>query len=208
MKTFFCGCLLGLLLGLQTVLFAQISLTDSSKRQQVFEQYLDSLRSANKKYPKNLLKLQWWSNRRNADWFIPNGLCYERIWGKNSTLNLNLFFMIGRTSIPAYALYGETRYYLRSRKNQHTFNGFFLRGGLVYAYQEYLYLPNFKPVVGATRLGGVLGGFGYQKVWWKKVSTAAFFATSVGVFEEEYRKSVKIDAFQWNELGVSIGYAF
>jgi hypothetical protein len=179
-----------------------------ARKQKQFAKQLDSIKQRNTNYPKNLLKLLWIYNRPNTPWVLPNGIRYERIWGRNSTYETGFSFSASNGSLIEYAIYGEARYYFRKRKNNYTFKGFFLRGGLVYSYQKVTNFPNLKPVAGHFEVGGLLGGFGYQAVFWKKLSTEIGFATSAGWYKNDFREANKLDAFQWTEIGIKLGYAF
>jgi hypothetical protein len=143
---------------------------------------------------------------------VPNGLRFERIWGKNTTYEVGFSFSnLGGNDIKEYALYAETRYYFRKTRKQYTFKGFFVRGGAVYSHQQVLNFSIASPAT--TSLGyrntyAALVGFGYQTMFLKHFSFETCIGTSAGWYETDFMDTKKLDAFRWNELAFKFGYAF
>jgi hypothetical protein len=196
-------------LGLCFSLVAQEHIGDSI-RQQKFQKTLDSLTYQKENYPKNLLKIQWIMNLPNEPIAIPNGIRYERIWGRNSTIEIGFAFLAVSGKLHQYSIYGETRYYFRKQPKQYTFKGFFVRGGLVHQYTYSAFFSSTGGISGGQTTTGLMGGFGYQTVFWKKIAFEATIATSAGWYDTTVRinNARKLDAFRWNELALKIGYTF
>jgi putative salt-induced outer membrane protein YdiY len=120
--------------------------------------------------------------------------------------------------ITEYAFWGEARYYLRSRKKDYTFKGFFLRSGLVYFHHDVsdFIVTGTNPTTvdlypTYRRTAGLMTGFGYQVLFLKKCSLEINIGTSAGLFWGTSiidTKLPRLDAFKWNEIGIKLGYAF
>ncbi len=172
------------------------------------KEQIDSIAKYKKQNLRNLIKLHYSLVRFNTPWIVPNGLCYERIWGKKTTYGTGVIFRSRTTSPDDWDIlgYAEARYYLHRQKNNHTFKGFFFQGGLMYWYRS---TTIFKKDITC-----ITAGFGYQTMIYKNLSFEAGLSMDVGGWHTDNNIAFptlsynKFDAFQWGDIGLRFGYRF
>ncbi len=175
----------------------KISLVSQTSLLQTLPQY----------HTKGLLKIHWSINTPNTPWYIPNGIVYENTWGKKTTYDVGFSFSTAYRLSNYYEMAGfiGASYYFRRAKNNYTFNGFFLRTGLVYSTYR---TPNdnYKEEV-----YGIITDFGYQLPIYRKWHLELSYATAWGRFAQtsSYLPSMNRDnwdAFKWNDMAIRLGY--